>query len=135
MKIGDFSVSQVFEVIMELRNPYFPQLMAECVMINFVLSVIRYETKMFAICLFFNFLLEDLVLLFLLIFSFIFLYIFSFGGGCLHVYQASLNITDNLGAAKFFYSVSAMLLIQDANDVLRRSPGTPVFTAPECCLG
>lgn len=51
------------------------------------------------------------------------------------MYQASLNITDYLGAAKFFYSVSAMLLIQDANDVLRRSPGTPVFTAPECCLG
>uniref|UniRef100_A0A2N9HWM0 non-specific serine/threonine protein kinase n=1 Tax=Fagus sylvatica TaxID=28930 RepID=A0A2N9HWM0_FAGSY len=24
---------------------------------------------------------------------------------------------------------------QDDNDVLRRSPGTPVFTAPECCLG
>lgn len=25
--------------------------------------------------------------------------------------------------------------LQDDNDVLRRSPGTPVFTAPECCLG
>ncbi|KAK7261370.1 hypothetical protein RIF29_27679 [Crotalaria pallida] len=24
---------------------------------------------------------------------------------------------------------------EDDNDVLRRSPGTPVFTAPECCLG
>ncbi|XP_057954960.1 serine/threonine-protein kinase GRIK1 [Malania oleifera] len=24
---------------------------------------------------------------------------------------------------------------EDENDVLRRSPGTPVFTAPECCLG
>ncbi|GFS30878.1 hypothetical protein Acr_00g0014580 [Actinidia rufa] len=24
---------------------------------------------------------------------------------------------------------------QDDNDELRRSPGTPVFTAPECCLG
>ncbi|KAK9048445.1 hypothetical protein SSX86_032592, partial [Deinandra increscens subsp. villosa] len=23
----------------------------------------------------------------------------------------------------------------DENDMLRRSPGTPVFTAPECCLG
>ncbi|RVW38771.1 Serine/threonine-protein kinase GRIK1 [Vitis vinifera] len=26
-------------------------------------------------------------------------------------------------------------LMQDDNDELRRSPGTPVFTAPECCLG
>ena len=26
-------------------------------------------------------------------------------------------------------------ILQDDNDVLRRSPGTPVFTAPECCLG
>lgn len=25
--------------------------------------------------------------------------------------------------------------LQDDNDLLRRSPGTPVFTAPECCLG
>lgn len=25
--------------------------------------------------------------------------------------------------------------MQDDNDELRRSPGTPVFTAPECCLG
>ncbi|RZR70949.1 hypothetical protein BHM03_00002468 [Ensete ventricosum] len=24
---------------------------------------------------------------------------------------------------------------KDGNDVLCRSPGTPVFTAPECCLG
>ncbi|BBH04956.1 geminivirus rep interacting kinase 2 [Prunus dulcis] len=27
------------------------------------------------------------------------------------------------------------LHLQDENDELRRSPGTPVFTAPECCLG
>lgn len=26
-------------------------------------------------------------------------------------------------------------VIEDDNDELRRSPGTPVFTAPECCLG
>ncbi|KAF5809494.1 putative non-specific serine/threonine protein kinase [Helianthus annuus] len=26
-------------------------------------------------------------------------------------------------------------LIPDENDELHRSPGTPVFTAPECCLG
>ena len=26
-------------------------------------------------------------------------------------------------------------ILQDGNDELRRSPGTPVFTAPECCLG
>lgn len=25
--------------------------------------------------------------------------------------------------------------LQDGNDELRRSPGTPVYTAPECCLG
>ncbi|KAJ1409197.1 Serine/threonine-protein kinase, active site [Sesbania bispinosa] len=25
--------------------------------------------------------------------------------------------------------------VEDGNDELRRSPGTPVFTAPECCLG
>lgn len=31
------------------------------------------------------------------------------------------------------FSVSQVF--EDANDVLRRSPGTPVFTAPECCLG
>ena len=27
------------------------------------------------------------------------------------------------------------MLLQDDDDQLRRSPGTPVFTAPECCLG
>ena len=26
-------------------------------------------------------------------------------------------------------------VLQDGNDELRRSPGTPVYTAPECCLG
>ena len=26
-------------------------------------------------------------------------------------------------------------LMKDDDDQLRRSPGTPVFTAPECCLG
>ncbi|MCI14493.1 serine/threonine-protein kinase GRIK1-like, partial [Trifolium medium] len=26
-------------------------------------------------------------------------------------------------------------ILQTGNDELRRSPGTPVFTAPECCLG
>ncbi|KAL8092377.1 serine/threonine-protein kinase GRIK1-like isoform X1 [Apium graveolens] len=31
------------------------------------------------------------------------------------------------------FSVSQVF--QDDNDELRRSPGTPVFTAPECCLG
>ncbi|XP_058193296.1 serine/threonine-protein kinase GRIK1-like isoform X2 [Rhododendron vialii] len=31
------------------------------------------------------------------------------------------------------FSVSQ--LFEDGNDELRRSPGTPVFTAPECCLG
>ncbi|KAF7154227.1 hypothetical protein RHSIM_Rhsim01G0217700 [Rhododendron simsii] len=31
------------------------------------------------------------------------------------------------------FSVSQ--LFEDDNDELRRSPGTPVFTAPECCLG
>ncbi|KAL4560918.1 hypothetical protein LXL04_033074 [Taraxacum kok-saghyz] len=31
------------------------------------------------------------------------------------------------------FSVSQVF--QDENDKLRRSPGTPVFTAPECCLG
>ncbi|XP_058101816.1 serine/threonine-protein kinase GRIK2-like isoform X2 [Magnolia sinica] len=31
------------------------------------------------------------------------------------------------------FSVSQVF--EDNNDVLRRSPGTPVFTAPECCLG
>lgn len=25
--------------------------------------------------------------------------------------------------------------MQDDNDEIKRSPGTPVFTAPECCLG
>lgn len=25
--------------------------------------------------------------------------------------------------------------MKDGNDELWRSPGTPVFTAPECCLG
>ncbi|XP_022860077.1 serine/threonine-protein kinase GRIK2-like [Olea europaea var. sylvestris] len=31
------------------------------------------------------------------------------------------------------FSVSQVF--EDGNDELRRSPGTPVFTAPECCLG
>jgi len=31
------------------------------------------------------------------------------------------------------FSVSQVF--EDDNDELRRSPGTPVFTAPECCLG
>nr|GEZ21293.1 serine/threonine-protein kinase GRIK2 isoform X1 [Tanacetum cinerariifolium] len=31
------------------------------------------------------------------------------------------------------FSVSQVF--EDENDELRRSPGTPVFTAPECCLG
>lgn len=31
------------------------------------------------------------------------------------------------------FSVSRMF--EDSNDELRRSPGTPIFTAPECCLG
>ncbi|XP_077252929.1 serine/threonine-protein kinase GRIK1-like [Tasmannia lanceolata] len=31
------------------------------------------------------------------------------------------------------FSVSQVF--EDSNDELRRSPGTPVFTAPECCLG
>ncbi|XP_076957572.1 serine/threonine-protein kinase GRIK1-like [Bidens hawaiensis] len=31
------------------------------------------------------------------------------------------------------FSVSQVF--EDENDILRRSPGTPVFTAPECCLG
>lgn len=31
------------------------------------------------------------------------------------------------------FSISQKL--QDSNDELHRSPGTPVFTAPECCLG
>ncbi|KAL8204718.1 hypothetical protein R6Q57_010341 [Mikania cordata] len=31
------------------------------------------------------------------------------------------------------FSVSQVF--EDENDMLRRSPGTPVFTAPECCLG
>ncbi|XP_011044375.1 PREDICTED: serine/threonine-protein kinase GRIK1 isoform X2 [Populus euphratica] len=31
------------------------------------------------------------------------------------------------------FSVSQV--VEDDNDELRRSPGTPVFTAPECCLG
>jgi len=28
-----------------------------------------------------------------------------------------------------------VFILQNGNDELRRSPGTPVFTAPECCLG
>uniref|UniRef100_A0A6N2LNN1 non-specific serine/threonine protein kinase n=1 Tax=Salix viminalis TaxID=40686 RepID=A0A6N2LNN1_SALVM len=31
------------------------------------------------------------------------------------------------------FSISQV--VKDDNDELRRSPGTPVFTAPECCLG
>lgn len=31
--------------------------------------------------------------------------------------------------------VTFIFHLQDENDELRRSPGTPVFTAPECCLG
>ncbi|GKV28831.1 hypothetical protein SLEP1_g37826 [Rubroshorea leprosula] len=31
------------------------------------------------------------------------------------------------------FSVSQV--VEDGDDELRRSPGTPVFTAPECCLG
>jgi serine/threonine protein kinase len=31
------------------------------------------------------------------------------------------------------FSVSQVF--KDDDDQLRRSPGTPVFTAPECCLG
>ncbi|KAG5248228.1 serine/threonine-protein kinase [Salix suchowensis] len=31
------------------------------------------------------------------------------------------------------FSISQV--VEDDNDELRRSPGTPVFTAPECCLG
>ncbi|KAK9058588.1 hypothetical protein SSX86_023430 [Deinandra increscens subsp. villosa] len=45
----------------------------------------------------------------------------------------NLLITAN-GTVKIAdFSVSQVF--EDENDMLRRSPGTPVFTAPECCLG
>lgn len=39
-------------------------------------------------------------------------------------YVAAMNMEPVIG-----------FILQDDNDELRRSPGTPVFTAPECCLG
>ncbi|KAF6169906.1 hypothetical protein GIB67_034298 [Kingdonia uniflora] len=33
----------------------------------------------------------------------------------------------------FLYATKGTLT--DDNDELRRSPGTPIFTTPECCLG
>ncbi|XP_020240839.1 serine/threonine-protein kinase GRIK1-like isoform X2 [Asparagus officinalis] len=39
--------------------------------------------------------------------------------------------TGNVKIADF----SVSQVFEDNNDELRRSPGTPVFTAPECCLG
>ncbi|KAL5998393.1 Serine/threonine-protein kinase grik2 [Asimina triloba] len=45
----------------------------------------------------------------------------------------NLLVTSN-GTVKICdFSVSQVF--ENDNDVLRRSPGTPVFTAPECCLG
>ncbi|CAN1837541.1 Serine/threonine-protein kinase GRIK2 [Linum perenne] len=45
----------------------------------------------------------------------------------------NLLVTSN-GVVKIGdFSVSQVF--EDENDELRRSPGTPVFTAPECCLG
>lgn len=43
-------------------------------------------------------------------------------------------LVDSNGRVKIGdFSVSRSF--EDSNDELRRSPGTPVFTAPECCLG
>lgn len=43
-------------------------------------------------------------------------------------------LVDSNGRVKICdFSVSRSF--EDDNDELRRSPGTPVFTAPECCLG
>jgi len=35
----------------------------------------------------------------------------------------------------FFTTNFDRFILQDNKDELRRSPGTPVFTAPECILG
>ncbi|XP_010932972.1 serine/threonine-protein kinase GRIK2 isoform X2 [Elaeis guineensis] len=45
----------------------------------------------------------------------------------------NLLVTSNGKVKIGDFSVSQVF--EDDNDVLRRSPGTPVFTAPECCLG
>ncbi|KAJ6806736.1 serine/threonine-protein kinase GRIK2-like [Iris pallida] len=45
----------------------------------------------------------------------------------------NLLVTDNGNVKIADFSVSQVF--EDDNDELRRSPGTPVFTAPECCLG
>ncbi|KAH7691467.1 calcium/calmodulin-dependent protein kinase kinase protein [Dioscorea alata] len=45
----------------------------------------------------------------------------------------NLLVTSNGNVKIGDFSVSQVF--EDDNDELRRSPGTPVFTAPECCLG
>lgn len=45
----------------------------------------------------------------------------------------NLLVTSNGNVKIADFSVSQVF--EDDNDELRRSPGTPVFTAPECCLG
>ncbi|CAH1441613.1 unnamed protein product [Lactuca virosa] len=45
----------------------------------------------------------------------------------------NLLVTGNGNVKIADFSVSQVF--EDENDKLRRSPGTPVFTAPECCLG
>lgn len=45
----------------------------------------------------------------------------------------NLLVTNNGNVKIADFSVSQVF--EDDNDELRRSPGTPVFTAPECCLG
>ncbi|ERN15961.1 hypothetical protein AMTR_s00175p00041650 [Amborella trichopoda] len=45
----------------------------------------------------------------------------------------NLLVTSNGRVKICDFSVSR--IFEDDNDELRRSPGTPVFTAPECCLG
>ncbi|KAM0944929.1 putative protein kinase CAMK-CAMKL-LKB family [Dioscorea sansibarensis] len=45
----------------------------------------------------------------------------------------NLLVTSNGNVKIGDFSVSQ--IFEDDNDELRRSPGTPVFTAPECCLG
>jgi hypothetical protein len=35
----------------------------------------------------------------------------------------------------FLYIMWYLIIFQDDDDKLWRSPGTPVFTAPECCQG
>jgi [calcium/calmodulin-dependent protein kinase] kinase len=43
--------------------------------------------------------------------------------------------TKDISCQLIYIEPMLAFILQTGNDELRRSPGTPVFTAPECCLG